>query len=113
LEDDETETFYDEEDNVLKEITESFKENRISLLKGSNMNPGILYAQPVVSVTPPPGLSGCGSRSSWTETDCHWADPVSLSFPLSYIAQLMYKSVILLFPTTDLRKPTTDLRKHT
>jgi hypothetical protein len=50
LEDDETETFYDEEDSVLKEITESLKENRIGMMNGSNMNPGILYTQPIVSV---------------------------------------------------------------
>jgi hypothetical protein len=49
LEDDETETFYDE-DSVLKEITESLKENRIGVMNGSNMNPGILHTQPIVSV---------------------------------------------------------------
>jgi hypothetical protein len=68
LEDDGTEPFYDEEDSVLKEITESLKENRIGMMNGSNMNPGILYIQPVVSsfmmtsfvklcATPPPDLS--------------------------------------------------------
>ncbi|XP_023704813.1 activating signal cointegrator 1 [Cryptotermes secundus] len=47
LEDHETETFYDKDDIVLKEITESLKENRIGMMNGSNMNPGILYIQPI------------------------------------------------------------------
>jgi hypothetical protein len=50
LEDDETGTFYDEEDSVLKEITEGLKENRISMMNGSNIDPGALYTQPIVSV---------------------------------------------------------------
>lgn len=50
MEDHETETFYDKDDIVLKEITESLKENRIGMMNGSNMNPGILYIQPIVSV---------------------------------------------------------------
>jgi hypothetical protein len=49
LECDELESFYGAEDSVLKEISESIRENRRDVMKSSNVNPGVLDAQPVVS----------------------------------------------------------------
>jgi len=41
---------YDEEDSVLKEISESISKNRRSILNGSNVNPGTVHSQPIVSM---------------------------------------------------------------
>jgi hypothetical protein len=50
VEDDEPPIFYDEEDSVLKEISESIRENRRDITNGRNVNPRTMHAQPIVSV---------------------------------------------------------------
>ncbi|XP_069682048.1 activating signal cointegrator 1 [Periplaneta americana] len=47
LEDDESEIFYDAEDSVLKEISESIREDRGQIRNSSNVHPGIMHPQPV------------------------------------------------------------------
>ena len=50
VEETEPHLLYDEEDSVLKEISESIRENRGNVINGSNVNPGAVHVQPVVSV---------------------------------------------------------------
>jgi hypothetical protein len=50
VEEDEPHLLYDEEDSVLKEISESISKNRRNIIHGSNVNPGNMHAQPIVSV---------------------------------------------------------------
>jgi hypothetical protein len=50
VEEDEPHLLYDEEDSVLKEISESISKNRRNIINGSNVNPGTVHAQPIVSV---------------------------------------------------------------
>lgn len=47
VEDDEPPIFYDEEDSVLKEISESIRENRRDITNGRNVNPRTMHAQPI------------------------------------------------------------------
>ncbi|XP_021936122.1 activating signal cointegrator 1 isoform X2 [Zootermopsis nevadensis] len=47
LECDDPEYFYDPEDIVLKEISESIKENRRAVMNGGSVNPGVLRTQPI------------------------------------------------------------------
>lgn len=41
---------YDEEDSVPMEISESITENKSDIINCSNVNPGTVHAQPIVSV---------------------------------------------------------------
>lgn len=50
VEEDESHLLYDEEDSVLKEISESISKNRTIIINGSNVNPGTVHAQPIVSI---------------------------------------------------------------
>jgi hypothetical protein len=50
VEEDESHLLYDEEDSVLKEISESISKNRRNIINCSNVNPGTVHAQPIVSV---------------------------------------------------------------
>jgi hypothetical protein len=50
VEEDEPYLLYDEEDSVLKEISDSISENKRNTINGSNVNPGTVYAQPIVSM---------------------------------------------------------------
>lgn len=50
VEEDELHLLYDEEDSVLKEISESISKNRRNIINGSNVNPGTVHSQPIVSM---------------------------------------------------------------
>lgn len=50
VEEDEQHLLYDEEDSVLKEISESISKNKRNIINSSNVNPGTVHAQPIVSV---------------------------------------------------------------
>lgn len=62
VDEDEPHLLYDEEDSVLKEISESISKNGRNIINGSNVNPGIVHAQPIFQEAVGSSLQPASSR---------------------------------------------------